>query len=256
MRLGHNGRMIHWLMQILPTSLLFALPLAAPVPMHKQVYGELNGAGEVVVLLPGMRDDMRDFASHGFIRAAQAAIQRHDLALVAAGATLGYYKQRNLEVRLQEDVFAQLPEHPVSLLGISLGGFGALNHVRRYPQQVQRLWLLSPFLGDADFVQRLRSEGLAARKGDGDLEQALLANWQWLLHPPAGLDIWLGYGSKDDFAPAYQLLAEWAPDIPQVRIDGGHDWATWLQLWRQLLAGALAQPGSFEPVTATQPAQP
>jgi hypothetical protein len=51
----------------------------------------------------------------------------------------------------------------------------------------------------------------------------------------AAMQIHLGYGLDDRFAPAHRLMAEvLAPD----RVDtaaGGHDWPVWQQLWENFL---------------------
>ncbi|MGH8530476.1 MAG: alpha/beta fold hydrolase [Nevskiales bacterium] len=229
----------------MPSFLLWPLPLlglllasarCAAEPMPSSSYGEVTQAQEIVVLLPGIKDRGADFDDEGFVAAAKPLIQQRRLALIAADAHFGYYRARTVYQRLYEDVLKPLPPTPITLAGISLGGFGALGLARRHPERVRRLLLLAPFLGDDAFIERLRRDGLAARKNDEAFEQELLAAWRYLSTPRKLPQIELWYGAGDDFAPAYALLHQKNPQLTMHALDGGHDWHTWLALWKSWLA--------------------
>ncbi len=228
----------------MPSFLLWPLPLLALLlasarcaaePMPSFRYGEVAQAQEIVVLLPGIKDRGAEFKDEGFVAAAESLLRRRRLALIAADAHFGYYRARTVYQRLYEDVLKPLPPKPITLCGISLGGFGALGLTRRHPERVRRLVLLAPFLGDEDFIERLRRYGLAARGNDEPFEQELLAVWRYLSTPRKLPHIELLYGTDDDFAPAYALLREKNPRLAMHAVDGGHDWDTWLALWKSWL---------------------
>jgi hypothetical protein len=51
--------------------------------------------------------------------------------------------------------------------------------------------------------------------------------------------VYLAYGVQDDFAEADGLLAEVLPDDQVFFTEGGHDWPTWLRLWKSILQKSL-----------------
>ena len=52
----------------------------------------------------------------------------------------------------------------------------------------------------------------------------------------------LGYGTRDSLAPANRLLAATLPAERVFTADGGHDWQTWGELWRTILASGQVGP--------------
>lgn len=228
----------------MPSFLLWPLPLIALLlasarcaaePMPSLRYGEVAQAQEIVVVLPGIKDRGAEFEDAGFVAAAEPLLKKRRLALIAADAHFGYYRARTVYQRLYEDVLKPLPPTPVTLAGISLGGFGALGLARRHPERVRRLVLLAPFLGDEDFIERLRRDGFAARKNDEAIERELLAVWRYLATPRKLPQIELLYGTDDDFASAYALLHQKNPQLAMRTIEGGHGWDAWLALWKSWL---------------------
>jgi len=63
--------------------------------------------------------------------------------------------------------------------------------------------------------------------------------WAWLKETVAAgkisTPIYLGYGNKDSFLPAHQLLAQILPADHVRKIPGGHDPETMVQLWNLFL---------------------
>jgi pimeloyl-ACP methyl ester carboxylesterase len=129
----------------------------------------------------------------------------------------------------------------IVVLGISLGGLGAVLHAQRHPHDFDRLVLLAPFLGNPGTLAEVqRGGGFAAwtpgTLAPGDIERPALL---WLRshiaagHAPA---IRLGYGRGDRFVQASSLLAELLPGESVVTVEGGHDWPTWRALWHMMLA--------------------
>jgi hypothetical protein len=47
--------------------------------------------------------------------------------------------------------------------------------------------------------------------------------------------IYLGYGMRDRFSSASQLISQRLPQERVLTEPGGHDWSTWLALWHRML---------------------
>jgi pimeloyl-ACP methyl ester carboxylesterase len=193
---------------------------------------------------------MEDYELNGFLIAARERRTAVDLVLV--DAHYGYYANRTILDRLREDVIDPATRRgydEIWLVGISLGGLGALLYASRNPGHITGLVLLAPFLGPPDVIGEIaRAGGLKAWNPEGGAE--LVGNqdyqrplWRWLKEqavsqsgmaasPPV---IHLAYGEQDRFAPGHQLLAEVLPAGRVLSVSGGHDWTTWTRLWQALL---------------------
>jgi pimeloyl-ACP methyl ester carboxylesterase len=212
-------------------------------PMPFEVFGDINKAEHVVVLLPGIRDRGEDFTKQGFIDIARPLLAQHpQTALIAADAHWGYYRERIVHERLARDILDRYPGKRFSFVGISLGGFGALLMAAEQPERIERLVLLSPFLGadDYEYLNRLKTEGPVDKAGDEDLIAALNRVWRGLGDRQRSLPITLAYGRQDSFVPYYEQLKSLDPvNIEFVAIDGAHDWTAWRSLWTKLAPAAI-----------------
>ena len=127
------------------------------------------------------------------------------------------------------------------LLGISLGGMGALLHASAYAGQVEGLVLLAPFLGTPGTIAEIAQAGglaawSAARSAAVETEKRMLVWLQnFVAQLPSSPALYLGYGSGDRFAPGHRMLAEQLPGASVVTETGGHDWKTWRALWQRIL---------------------
>lgn len=212
---------------LLLIALLGALLLAgcprmrpAPVPLRTiEVAPGVPGSRSLVVLLPGRRDSPEDFARFGWGELARKA--GVGARIVAADAHLGYYYRRTILERLREDVIAPAQAQGVDrvwLAGVSLGGTGSILYSIEHPEDVRGIALFAPFL-DREEIQR--------------------RTWSWLETGP-DLPIYLGWGTRDDFAPSNGLLAKALPPERVFTTPGGHDWRAWTKLWERFLeTGAL-----------------
>lgn len=230
---------------LLATGCLAPFRSRAPAPMPSIAVASAPG-GSVCsgLLLPGTWDRPRDFVRHDFGGLARAA--GAPLELVAVDAHFGYYRNRSVVIRLDEDFVAPLRARgqTVWLTGISLGGIGSLLYAAEHPERVEGLLLLSPFLGDPELLDEIRRAGgpLAwqppASIGVEDWQRrvwSFLRDWHTRRGPKP--EIYVGFGSSDDFAGGNRMLAELLPADHVREIPGDHDWKTWTRLWQDFLAG-------------------
>jgi len=228
-----------------------AAPAAAGAPAPASG-APAPGARRMVVFLPGRGDRAVTFDGEGFISAAKAA--GLDADLVAADAGLGYYMRRTIVERLWSDVLAPAVAAGYSeiwLVGISMGGLGAITVAREHPGAVAGIVLLAPYLGEREVLDEVAAAGGLARwmPPAAPAPDDFRSVWKWLrgyvalpAGPPA---LWLGYGDVDRYRSAHALLAAALPRDRVLTTRGGHDWDAWRALWKELLArGALGGAGA------------
>ena len=207
----------------------------------------------LLVLLPGAYMRAQDFVTHGFIDAARRTGQAIDIA--AADTGMKCYLDGSIVKQLHDEAIVPGRANGASriwLAGISLGGLGALLYTQAYPDLVEGLLLISPFIGTrgavAGIVKAGGFEDWQPPAGDAVTGEHRLL--QWLkTHRPGGAvrpEIYLGYGRDDRFVTSYRLLADILPAERVVTAAGGHDWETWKVLWDQLLCETLF--GAEKPV--------
>ena len=211
------------------------LPPKTQVPIPFQTHGDVEGAGTLVLLLPGIRGRADDFEKRGFIDRALALLPP-DHAVITVDAHWGYYRKRQADRRIIEDLLARYPAKRFVLAGISLGGFGSLLVADRAPERIEGLVLMAPFLGEAEDLARLKRRGTDLRPEDGDRARALARAWALLLDPSREFPVFLGYGRDDDFRTMYDYLAEQRPTgLQWMRVDGSHRWEPWTRIWTEWL---------------------
>ena len=198
----------------------------------------------LLVMLPGAGIATDEFARQGMVAAV------HELGLpvdiVVAHPDLGLYLDDGVAAALHHIVVEPALARGLSriwLLGISLGGMGALLYASAYADYVEGIVLIAPFLGTTGTTAELaRAGGPAAWTAAGSIatepEQRLLLWLRGHLARKAEKTpvLYLGYGQKDRFAPAHRMLAAELPAERVLVTTGGHDWPSWSELWRQLLA--------------------
>lgn len=215
----------------------------------------------LLVMMPGMLDLPDDYLRHGFVDDAASASRRCDVVML--DAHFGYYQDGTLRRQVAGDVLVvadQRGYEDVWLVGISMGGMGALLVAQEHPELVDGVVLLAPFLGDEALVTSIeRAGGLEAweapedadRYDDEEYDEAL---WGWLQgyarHPDQMPPLYVGVGTEDRLRPGIALLAAHLPETHHGRVEGGHDWATWRQLWRRLLRSPPWDPNGAAPSLA------
>jgi pimeloyl-ACP methyl ester carboxylesterase len=209
------------------------------VPLHTQWYPVAAGARArtLLVLLPGRGDEGHDFADHGFVADVRASGQPVDI--VAVDAHLGYYMKNVIVDRLWTDVLAPARlqgYQQIWIVGISMGGLGALAVARQHADTIDRVILLAPYLGPKDVLQQIEAAGGPARWTQTDPNDLYQQLWQWLkgyrdpgAKRPA---LTLGFGTSDRLAPGHRLLAQLLPSDHVLEVEGGHKWVSWRKLWQ------------------------
>lgn len=230
----------------LPALLLGSLLIAgcgvmrlAAGPLEATYYRQ--GHGNLLVFLPGIEDRAADFARHGFVREVRA--RDLPLDMVAVDARLPHYLAHNFVARLRREVIQPAQRQgyrQIWLVGVSLGGMGAMLYADAHPGEIDGIIAIAPYLGGNELAQEIEAAGGLEHWSPGlylpgDFRPAA---WRWLkdYRPDgAGPTLVLAYGRDDRFSPGHRLLDALLPASRVVHQPGGHDWATWQQLWQATL---------------------
>ncbi|PRQ05236.1 serine aminopeptidase domain-containing protein [Enhygromyxa salina] len=234
---------------ILPTllSLLGACAGALNDPIVTEVHRRSTSdrARVLVVLLPGAGDRVGTYEKHGFVQSMRASGM--DVDMLEVDAHYGYYRSRTLMDRMEHDVLAPNREHyeAIWLVGISMGGIGALLTAWTFPDDVDGLVLMAPYLGRRKTLKQIeQAGGLAAWEPPAavDGEKAWdVEIWRMLKRMsetprPGEPELYLMFGRDDFGVRAHELLAAGLAPEQVKTAPGGHAWSTWTTLWNQLLA--------------------
>ena len=224
---------------------------AARIPMDT-VYFDPEGPKQnscLIVFLPGRWNSAASFADEGFV----AAVRRSGLQadMMAAGAHMGYYLEHTFPERLHEDVIMPAKNRgygQIWLVGVSIGGLGALWYDGEHPGELAGIVVLAPYLGEPEtYGEVYRSGGLSKWTpsfiADNDWQRKIWINLKTFETREKSLArLYLGYGLSDRFAVPDGMLAEVLPMEQVFTVEGGHDWPTWRRLWEEILKkSALAQ---------------
>ena len=217
---------------------LFLRSTPTPIPTQTKRISPTGPASTLVVFLPGRGGSIADFERQGFLSTLKEAGVQADTLTV--DAHLGYYINRTIIDRLWIDVLQparQQGYQRIVLVGVSLGGVGALFCEREHPGAADALVLLSPYLGDdARLFKRIAAAGGPAAWAAGrDLYTGGVEEQLWTFLgqrsetlPPT----WLLCGRRDSLGQGHRLLATLLPATKVASIEGAHDWPTWQALWR------------------------
>ncbi len=229
---------------LLTAACSLAFPAPAPMRVHRHSAEPGRTTRCLVVFLPGIGDSERDFVDHGFIDAFGARSLPVDA--VAANATFGYYANRTVITRLREDVLQPARAagyREIWLVGISMGGMGALLLAKTAEPDIAGAVLLAPYLGDGDLLREIDRAGGVARWQPGavtpnDYQRDV---WRFIKEntsssdPEARPRLYLAAGDKDKLAYGHRLLAAALPKDRTFTTPGKHDWGPWGVLWADFL---------------------
>lgn len=238
-------------------ALLGAGCIAAPNPMRTvdasvRTDTNVEAADTLVVMFPGLGDSPDDYVEKGFVRALEDAGRNVDV--IAVDARLGHYKRTKFLPRIREDVFAR-PEvanyDHIWLVGISLGGLGAILTAREYEERIDGVVLLSPYLGKRKHADAVKEAGgLESWEAPGQTtDNYTVELWRWLDEHTAQSSqprLFLGFGSEETSA-GHTVLRDALPAEHVTVAPGGHGWTTWVKAWPALLAqGAIGENSTLE----------
>jgi pimeloyl-ACP methyl ester carboxylesterase len=210
-----------------------SVPAAAAAPAPARVR---------VLLMPGAYHTPNQFLDAGFADSLHRLAPRTELTLAVPEMT--HLTDRRWLAALHDEVIAPARAQQVRLWlgGVSLGGFMALRFAAQYPEAVDGLCLLAPYLGSRIIAAEIAAQAdiahwQAGTLNDEDDERRI---WQYvaqLSRSMTATQIFLGFGAQDRFADTQRVLAA---ALRQARtttrvIDGGHDWPVWRALWDEFL---------------------
>jgi len=190
-----------------------------------------------MIWLPGAYHSAQDFLDEGFARAA--AQRRAPLDLLFVDLQMRHLDDRDIFQRLRSEIVLPARDSgaAVWLAGISLGGSIALDYASSYPNELDGLCLLAPYLGNRMLIKEIAAaSGLdgwqPGELAESDAERRI---WRYIQTRVDSRPLFLGYGRDDRFSAAHDMLAAALPADWVEVVAGGHTWGTWLNLWEKLL---------------------
>jgi alpha/beta hydrolase fold len=192
-----------------------------------------------VLLLPAAYTTPDDFLREGFVKAARDRALPVDLVFVEL--KVQHLTDRTILRRLRHEVV--LPARALGcrsiwLGGISIGGFVALAYAERYPEEIDGLCLLAPYLGNHIVTGEIERANGVHEWTPGELaaDDDERRIWRFIKeHRARPSPLHLGFGRDDRFAASHRMMASaLAPECVDV-VPGGHEWPVWRQLWENFL---------------------
>jgi pimeloyl-ACP methyl ester carboxylesterase len=190
-----------------------------------------------MVWLPGAYHGAQHFLEAGF---PEAVLERQiPLDLMFVDLDMRHLDDREALNQLRCEIVLPALEAGISvwLAGISLGGLIALDFASSYPDRLQGLCLLAPYLGNRMLLNEIAAAGGLEAWDPGELaeQDGERRIWRYLKAASEARPLYLGYGREDRFAAAHGLLARELPPGAVDVIGGGHEWRTWTKLWENFL---------------------
>jgi hypothetical protein len=213
---------------------------SAPLPLRMIPAPGPQPATRLVIVLPGLGEDMADLERSGMAAAIHRGMPDADVTY--ALASLRYYFDGGMPRRVHEQVVVPAQAHgyrEIWLAGASMGGGGVTMYEREYPGEMTGLLLLAPFMGSNRLLEEIRDAGGLARWQAGPPPKEVtgfnIAREQWRLiqswsgESRRNRHVWLVCGTKDDLLPASELIAQQLPADHFLKSEGGiHDWTAWV----------------------------
>lgn len=217
---------------VLASSCVFLKPASTPVPREYYNYDDSNST--LILLLPGLGESPANFVKYGTVK--QISICQPAANILGVDSHFAYYREDKIVERLHEDIIvpARLAGvRHIWLLGISLGGLGSLLYRQQYPDEIEAVIVMAPYLGEWDALTAYLTDR------DGFLESSdnhYPELWDGLTNPPvAAPEIILAFGENDKYSKQQRWLAGLLDQNKVLTAPGGHRWAVWKTLWPNAL---------------------
>ena len=188
------------------------------------------------------RDEPESFKSEGFAEAVREAKPAVDM--IGVDAHMGYYLKGIFPARLREDVIIPAKEKGydrIWLIGVSLGGLGALWYDGRYPGDLAGVVAIAPYLGEPETSREISLAGGLAKWNPGyiapnDFPKQIWRGLKMYTQRKKNFsNVYVGYGLQDGFAATNAVFCRVLPEKQVSTCNGGHDWDTWRLLWAEIL---------------------
>lgn len=215
-------------------------------------YESSNLRYPVLYLLHGHNGNLYDWVNLGHVQqTADAMIARGDMppALIVmpdAGSTWYVDRKEKMETAVIQDLvgdvgrtFRVIDARDGRLVaGLSMGGYGALRFVLKYPEMFAAAALLSPAVYDPEPPQASgarRAGVFGASEFDAQVWKELNypALWDAFLAKKVAVPMYINSGDDDDYfieseaARLYSLLRKNGQPAELRIVDGGHRWPVW-----------------------------
>jgi Putative esterase len=221
-------------------------------PVPTATYPAPQPARRLVVVLPGRGDDLAGLQRAGIAQAIQA--QWPDADVVLSGLAIGYYLHGNALQRLHDEILAPARVRgyqQIWLLGASLGGLGALMLDAQWPDAVDGVILMAPYLGEKPLLQEIETAGGLAHwnpgpepagiNGDNFQRELWRSLQRWTDDPSRARSVWLAYGDQDPLRRTLPALIAVLPPSHVFERHGRHAWTTWTPATADILSAIEAE---------------
>jgi hypothetical protein len=222
-----------------------AFPRPAKVPMDSIVLQRDPAvrAKTLIVFLPGAQEVPQDIVTQGFVEQVRARNIDADVQVI--DSHIGYFFGRTFDVRIREDIMQPARRNGYTSIwfaGISLGGFGSLMYPFIFPDEVDGVIAMAPFIASNSVLNEVIEQGGLMRwqapdnPPKSDYQRALL-KWLKGYGDPAQKrpKLYIGYGSKDGWPQFRELVGDMLRPEQLLTAPGGHDWPPWKQMWADAL---------------------
>lgn len=216
-----------------------------PVENHipVRIYAADTGHSDtLVIFLPGRGDGLDAFERAGFIDILHQSDPQVDSVVI--DSHVGYYLDSSFPEKVYRDVLVPFQEQGYRhffLVGISMGGYGALWINHEHGELISGMVLLAPYLGSETLIESIVASGgvhswrsqFGHKPGNDELV------WFWIDDLRQGGSeetgkVILAIGQRDRFKHAAQLLSISIPNTLTFNNGGGHNWKTWKSLWLEI----------------------
>jgi len=201
-------------------------------------YSGMTGKRSLVVLLPTMGGKGSHYETQGFLDEVWERGFEASMEVVDVKPSL-YLGNRIVELLKTEVIEPAKTEgfEEFYFVGISLGGHGVLLYATEYPEDVDGIVILAPFIsGDTASEAIDQAGGLETWEDCPFLAWTHACNlWKslrvYVSDPRNQRKVVLGFGTEDIFFDQCRILAEVLLPEQVFTVPGGHDWPTWKKLF-------------------------